>query len=101
MYANGEGVHKDLVQAVFWIRKSAKQGDADAQSNLGAMYARGDGVPKDEVISYMWRNLAAAQGNEFAKKAREALGASMTPAQIAKGQRLSREWRPKKPLRLK
>ena len=95
MYANGEGVHKDLVQAVFWIRKSAKQGDADAQSNLGAMYARGDGVPKDEVISYMWRNLAAAQGDEIAKKAREDLEKAMTPAQIAEGQRLSREWKPK------
>ena len=61
------------------------------------MYARGDGVPKDEVIAYMWRNLAAAQGEEIAKKAREALEGMMTPAQIAEGQRLSREWKPKKP----
>ena len=95
MYANGTGVPKDAVQAVYWYRKSAEQGDAFGQTNLGAMYSRGEGVPKDLAMAYMWRNLAAAQGNEIAKKAREALETLMTPAQIAEGQRLSREWRPK------
>ena len=96
MYYTGEGVPKEAVQAVAWFRKAAEQGHADAQSNLGAMYARGEGVPKDLVIAYMWRNLAAAQGDEIGKSARDALEGSMTPAQIAEAQKLSREWTPKK-----
>ena len=95
MYEKGTGVPKDLAQAIFWFRKGAEQGSSSAQSALGAMYYRGDGVPKDLVMAYMWRNLAAAQGSEIAKKARESLEKDMTPAQIAEGQRLSREWRPK------
>ena len=97
MYAEGEGVPKDAVQAVSWYRKAAEQGLARAQSNLGAMYSRGEGVPKDLVTAYMWRNLAAAQGDETGKKARDALETLMTPAQIAEAQKLSREWKPKKP----
>ena len=97
MYFRGEGVPKDSVQAVAWFRKSAEQGKSTAQYALGLMYFRGEGVPKDLVIAYMWINLAAAKGDEDAKKARENLEALMTPAQIAEGQRLSREWKPKKP----
>ena len=96
MYATGEGVPKDAVQAVSWYRKAAEQGHASAQGNLGAMYSRGEGVPKDYVTAYMWRNLAAAQGDEIAKQARDALETPMTPAQIAEAQKLSREWKPKK-----
>ena len=77
------------------LKALGNKGDADAQVNLGVMYATGEGVPKDLVIAYMWANLAAAQGNFGAKATREALKKEMTPAQIAEGQRLSREWRPK------
>ena len=93
--ANGNGVLKDSVQAVFWYRKSAEQGNAWGQNSLGAMYENGNGVPKDLVIAYMWKNLAAYQGYETAKRAREALGKIMTSAQIAEAQRLSYEWEPK------
>ena len=34
-YANGEGVEKDLTEAVIWYRKAADQGLAEAQFNLG------------------------------------------------------------------
>jgi TPR repeat protein len=36
MYANGKGVLKDDKQAVYWYQKAANQGQAKAQSNLGA-----------------------------------------------------------------
>jgi uncharacterized protein len=81
---------------VSWYRKAAEQGKEWAQSNLGEMYAKGDGVSKDAVPAYMWSNLAAAQGNENAKNFRDALEKTMTPAEIAEAQKLSREWRPKK-----
>ena len=96
-YSNGDGVPKDSVQAVFWYNKSANQGNTDAQYLLAFMYVKGDGVPNNLVIAYMWRNLAAAKGDEDAKNLIALLEVSMTPAQIAEGQRLSREWRPKNP----
>ena len=48
-YRKGDGVKKDLVEAVKWYRKSADQGDANAQGNLGCCYQNGFGVEKDEA----------------------------------------------------
>ena len=56
------------------------------------MYARGDGVPEDHVLAYMWFNLAAAQGYEDAESGKAGIEEQMTRAQIAEGQRMSREW---------
>ena len=41
----------------------AKQGDAEAQSNLGWMYSHGDGVPQDYVEAVKWYRKAAVQGD--------------------------------------
>jgi len=59
------------------------------------MYLLGYGVPKDTVLMYMWFNLAAANGNKDTAKVRDLATKTMTPAQIAEAQRLSREWKPK------
>ena len=40
----------------------------------------------------MWFNLAAAQGAESAVKNKEMATKLMNPAQVAKAQRLAREW---------
>ena len=61
-YAHGEGVAKDLMQAVLWYRKAAEQGLALAQYNLGVCYARGEGVTIDLVQAAMWYRKAAGQG---------------------------------------
>ena len=45
MYAAGHGVVKDASMAVKWWRRSAEQGEANAQYNLGANFANGNGVP--------------------------------------------------------
>jgi S1-C subfamily serine protease len=95
MYANGQGLNKDDVEAVNWYRKAAEQGFADAQYNLGVMYSKGDGVPKDYVESYKWRVLAASQGDETAKKSVSAYETIMTREQIAEGQKLAREFKPR------
>tara|TARA_A100001037_G_scaffold254594_1_gene239762 strand:+ start:39 stop:530 length:492 start_codon:yes stop_codon:yes gene_type:complete len=39
-----------------------KQGDADAQYNLGVMYTNGKGVPRDNKTAVKWYRLAAEQG---------------------------------------
>ena len=96
-YSNGEGVPKDDRLAAHWYRKAADQGDADAQNNLGVLYQYGRGLPKDWSTAYMWFNLAAVAGEERAATNRDDLERSMTAAQIAEGQRLSREWKPARP----
>jgi TPR repeat protein len=44
-----------------WI-PLAKQGNADAQYNLGVMYSKGRGVPQDYKTAVKWYRLAAEQG---------------------------------------
>jgi len=67
MYAQGERVPKDSVEAVKWYRKAAEQGHAVAQSNLGFMYANGDGVLKDETEAVKWYRKAAERGVALAQ----------------------------------
>ena len=91
-YNYGRGVPQDYAEAVKWYRLAADQGYAVAQSNLGVKYFNGQGVPKDDVMAYMWFNLAAAGGYDDAKTNKEIIEKDMTRQQIAKAQRLSREW---------
>jgi Sel1 repeat-containing protein len=94
-YAKGEGVAKDQVEAAKWYRKAAEQNDADAQYNLGVCYDNGEGVAKDYVEAYKWRLLAARQGDEDAKKTMTMLENKMTPEQIAEGQKLAGNFKPR------
>jgi TPR repeat protein len=92
-YGNG-----DWAKALRLLRPLAENGFCLAQSNLGTMYELGWGVPQDYVIAHMWFNLSAAQGcvlSEFSASERDNLAFKMTRAQIAKAQKLAREWKPK------
>jgi S1-C subfamily serine protease len=89
-------VEQDFTEAVKWYRKAAEQNCAYVQGNLGACYGVGEGVAKDYVEAYKWRLLAAAQGDKLSKTAVNALEGIMTREQIAEGQRLAREFRPRK-----
>lgn len=55
MYDRGErGVSKDEAEAVKWYRKSAEQGQINAQYFLGLMYLDGRGVAQDEAEALKW-----------------------------------------------
>jgi hypothetical protein len=62
---------------------------------LGQCYEEGKGVTQDFVEAHKWYNLAAAQAapsnfpgiHKFTYQLRDALGAKMTPEQIAEAQR--------------
>ena len=45
-----------------WYRKSAEQGIADAQFNLGVMYDEGRGVTQDYNEAVKWYRKSAEQG---------------------------------------
>ena len=63
MYLN----EKDYKQAVEWFKKSANQGNAYAQFNLGVIYGNGFGVQKDFKQAAQWFKKAADQGNSEAQ----------------------------------
>ena len=54
---------KDYTEAVNWYRKSAEQGHAGGQANLGYMYRNGFGVTKDYIESVKWYRKSAEQGD--------------------------------------
>ena len=58
---------ENYAEAVKWFRKSAEQGDAGAQSKLGACYYSGQGVPQDYTEAVKWFRKAAEQGDADAQ----------------------------------
>ena len=82
----------DYATALAGFRRAAEQGDADAQFNLGVMYANGEGVHEDTVSAYAWLNIVAEQGQSSANEGKEFIARHMTQSQIAKAQKLSREY---------
>ena len=94
-YFTGMGVPQNYTEALKWFRLSADQGNADGQGALGSMYYMGRGVPQDYVLAYMWFDLSAARGGSTER--RHSVLQQMTPDQIAEGQKLAREWRPRTP----
>jgi len=59
---------------------------------LGVDYACGHNVTLDLVAAHMWFNIAAMRGNRDAARRRAELAEEMTAAEIAKAQRLAREY---------
>ncbi len=96
----GRGVPQDFNEARKWYLLASEQGHPIAQFYLGWMYARGKGVPQDYVRSHMWLNIAIAHADSEARKEfivdRDAIAKSMTAAQIAKAQELSKKCTAKK-----
>jgi len=97
MYKFGLGVNQDYRAAFNWIRKAAEQGYAKAQNNLGVSSDSGQGVTQDYVQDHKWHNIAGANGEESGRKNRGIIEKLMTSEQIAKAQKLAREWMEKHP----
>ena len=94
-YSKGDGVLKNDAEALKWCRRAAEQNDSTAQRCLGLLYGVGQGAVKDYVEGYKWELLAAAQGDERGKLDVAKLESLMTPEQIADGQKLARNFRPR------
>ncbi len=66
MYVLGQGVEKDLPQAMTWFEQAAKQGNAEAALTLGGFAYHGEGRDKSLVDAYAWYSLSAAAGSDQA-----------------------------------
>jgi uncharacterized protein len=89
MYLNGRGVSQNHAEASRWLRLAAGQGVAAAQVDIGILYAHGVGVRRDPALAHAWFTIAAslAETTDPALRAqavreRDAIGATMTPAQL-------------------
>ena len=91
MHADGRGVLKDAAEAVRWYRLAAEQGLARAQYNLGHMYFMGQGGRENHGRAHMWVNIAGANGNAKARKLRDILEVSMSPAEIRRATKRARK----------
>lgn len=64
-YQIGNGVPKDLAEALKWYRKSAVQGYSSAQNDVGKFYENGWVVAQDYVEAMKWYVLSANQGLSY------------------------------------
>ncbi|GHU35289.1 hypothetical protein AGMMS50256_30230 [Betaproteobacteria bacterium] len=62
-----KGVPHDEGKALEWFRKSAAQGNADAQYMLGVMFRDGRGIARDPVQALVWLRQSAEQGKNEAQ----------------------------------
>jgi len=62
LYAEGDGVEQNWVEAVKWYRKAAEQGHDLAQFKVGLSYQNGKGVPQSDTEAYVWLNISAENG---------------------------------------
>ena len=65
-YQLGNGVQKNIDEALKWYRLAAESGNSKAQFNLGWCYAKGLGVPEDHAIARSWYEKSAEQGYDRA-----------------------------------
>ena len=63
----GDGVPKDIEEAVRQLTASAEQGNQFAQYALGKLYLLGKDIPRDKDAAVRWLTLAAEQGNPYAQ----------------------------------
>ena len=63
LYFNGEGIPKDVDEAVKWLTKSGEQGIKQAQVHLNLLYHRGTEVPQNYEKAAYWAEKAAKQGH--------------------------------------
>ena len=62
-----------------------------AYRHLGNLYEYGDGVSRDRVEAFAWYGVAAAGGDGPAVAMRDALGARLDPASLARARARARE----------
>ena len=67
MFLNGDGVEKDIVKAVEWLKQAALEENEFAEYALGRLYLQGEEVEKDTVAAEDYLLKAVKHGNKYAE----------------------------------
>ena len=67
MYAHGDGVPSNEVEARTWLARAAEHGNVEAQFEMGMAMRDGRGVVQDYEAAFKWLQLAAENGNARAQ----------------------------------
>jgi TPR repeat protein len=62
-YLDGDGVEKNIPEAVKWFKLAAGNGDVYAAYTLGKTFHDGDGMPQDYTEAMKWFRVAAELGD--------------------------------------
>ena len=89
IYSGKGGAKQDTKEASRWYKRSAKLGNAKAQTNLGLMYYYGDGIAQNRIQAYLWWFMAAGQGEKQALDNLQSLSQSLTQDELTQGQALA------------
>lgn len=83
---------RDLEQARLWFERSAIQGYAHGQFNLGHLYETGRGGGQDDVQAYKWYKLALEAGYPRSSARLKVLNERMSSEQMEAASDLAGEW---------
>ncbi|PKK69042.1 hypothetical protein RhiirC2_749090, partial [Rhizophagus irregularis] len=85
MYENGEGIVKNIDQAIYWYKKSAEQGDQDARNKLEELFPNDESFEEtDRKRRYYDENVQ--KNNKKSKKRHHHYKAIFTNSSIKSGE---------------
>lgn len=92
-YELGHGVRQNLVEASRWYEEAAEQGDTESQRRFAGFSIQRRYSDWGLIEAYKWLRLAAENsGDKLAETELNALRSSLTPEQIADGEKRFREF---------
>lgn len=100
-YFKGDGVEKNLYEAIYWATKATERGDYFSYGSLGAIRFETDVFVRDDIETYFWLKLGTdlmpkGSGYENDMKMLNTLKSRMTNEQISKADELVKQWKPLK-----
>jgi TPR repeat protein len=101
-YYKGTGVPANTHLAVYWLTRSAEQGEPFAYGSLCEMYGAGDVFPRDDQDAFKWCYLAdqympLGHARDTAVAILGRLSDPMTDRQVDRAAKLAADWVPLKP----
>ena len=93
MYVDGDGVTRDLKQAIEWYTKAAERGKAGSQYNIGSLYHREKSI-QNLTLAHMWYSIASKNKipDKYAAKSRDEVAAMLTESQLEESEQLVAKW---------
>jgi Sel1 repeat len=98
-YYKGKGVSKNVSDAIYWVTRSAEQGEPFAYSTLAEIRFDGNGFPRDDIETLKWTLLAVkfmpdGSAKDNMRKQSKVLMRRMDENNIHEAEKRAANWRP-------